>query len=158
MSTGAWAERQSLGKVNYRATNATEVYGRTIMGDAYTGKLYVPSMDVYTEDGETIPIEIVFPGIQTNRLKSTCYSLEVYCESGVGNPDDPDPQILMSYSVNGGRTFSNDLARSLGAVGEYLTRCIWRCGIQFRQLQFRLRMPSFTKRYVIAAYANIDNR
>ncbi len=158
MSTGAWAERKSLDKVNYRVANAVEAYDGTIMGDAYTGKLYRPSLDVFTEDGETIPIEIVFPGIQTDRLKSTCYSLEVYCESGVGNADDPDPQILMSYSVNGGRTFSNELARSLGAVGEYLTRCIWRCGVQFRQLQFKLRMQSFTKRYVIAAYANIDNR
>jgi Phage stabilisation protein len=158
MSTGAWAERRSLDKVNYRVANAVVAYNRTIMGDAYRGRLYIPSLDVFSEDGETIPIEIVLPGIQTDRMKSTCYSLEIYCESGVGNADDPDPQIIMSYSVNGGRTFSNELSRSMGRVGEYLTRCIWRCGIQFRQLQFKLKMPSFTKRYVIAAFANIDNR
>lgn len=157
MSTGAWAERRSLGYVNYRVANAVQVYGQTVMGNAYVGKLYIPSLDVFTEDGDVIPVEIVYPGIQTNRLKSTCYSLEVYCETGVGNADDPDPTIIMQYSKDGGRTFSAELPRSLGAVGEYLTRCIWRSGIQFRQLQFKLKLPSITKRYVIAAYANIDN-
>lgn len=155
MSTGAWAERRSLGYDNYRVANAVECYDTTILGSAYAGVLYTQSLDVFTEDGDTIPIEIVLPGIQTDRLKTTCYSLEVYCETGVGNADDPDPQILMSYSVNGGRTFSNDMARSMGAVGEYLTRCIWRCGIQFRQLQFKLKLPSITKRYVISAIADI---
>lgn len=155
MSTGAWHERQSLALPNYRVSCAASAYGETVMGDAYTGKLYTPSLDVFTENGAVIPITIVFPGVASDGTKKTCYSLEVICETGVGNSADPDPQMLMSYSVNSGRTFSNELARSMGAVGEYLTRCIWRPGIQFRQLQFKLAMPSLTKRYVISAVANI---
>lgn len=158
MSTGAWAERRSLGRDNYRVSCATVAYGGTVMGDAYTGKIHVPSLDTFTEDGDTIPVEIVLPGIQTNRQQSTCYSLELQCETGVGTAADPDPQILLSWSKDGGRTFSNEVARSLGAVGEYLTRPIWRLGIVFRQLQFKIQLPSLTKRYVISGWVNIDNR
>ena len=155
MSTGAWHERRSLGRDNYRVANASEAYGTTIFGDAYTGKLYTQSYDVQTEDGEVIPIEIVLPGIQTNRLKSTLYSFEMYCETGVGNSLDPDPQVLLSYSKDGGRTFGAPLPRTLGRVGEYLTRCIWRVGVSFRQLQIRLQMPSISKRYVISGFADV---
>lgn len=156
MSTGAWAERKSLGLDNYRVSCAAVAYGNTVMGDGYTGKIYNPSLDVFTEDGNTIPIEIVLPGLETNRLRSTLYSFELYCETGIGTSADPDPQILLSWSKDGGRTFSNQVGRSMGAIGEYLTRCIWRLGISYRQLQFKIQMPSLTKRYVISAY--VDSR
>lgn len=155
MSTGAWHERRSLGRDNYRVANAAEAYGTTILGDAYTGKLYTQSYEVQTEDGEVIPIEIVLPGIQTDRQKAVLYSFELYCETGVGNSLDPDPQVLLSYSKDGGRTFGAQLPRSLGQIGEYLTRCIWRVGVSFRQIQIRLQMPSISKRYVISGYADI---
>lgn len=155
MSTGAWAERRSLGYDNYRVACSIQAFGLTLMGDGYTGKIYTPSLDIFTEDGDVIPMEIVFPSLQTNRDKSVCYSIEVQIESGVGNSDDPNPEMILSYSRDGGRTFSNQVSRPMGAMGEYLTRCIWRCGVSFRQLQFRLQMPSVTKRYVIAAYADV---
>lgn len=155
MSTGAWHERRSLGRDNYRVANASEAYGTSILGDAYTGKLYTQSYDVQTEDGEVIPIEIMLPSLETNRQKSVLYSFELYCETGVGNPLDPEPQVLLSFSKDGGRTFSAQLPRSLGLVGEYLTRCIWRLGVSFRQLQIRLQMPSISKRYVISGFADV---
>lgn len=154
MSTGAWAERRSLGYDNYRASCAVQAYGQTILGDAYSGKLYTQSLDVQTEDGNVIPVEITLPDIQTDRQKATLYSFEMYCETGVGVAADPDPQVIMQYSKDGGRTFSNEMSRTLGAVGEYLTRCIWRPGVQFRQLQIKLQMPSLTRRYVISCWAD----
>ncbi len=155
MSTGAWAERRSLGYDNYRGSCAVQAYGGTVMGDGYTGKLYNPSLDAQTEDGDVIPVEITLPGIQTDRAKSTLYSFELYCETGVGTSDDPDPQVILQYSKDGGRTFSNEVARPLGAIGEYLTRCIWRLGVQFRQIQIKLQLPSITRRYVISGFADI---
>lgn len=155
MSTGAWAERRSLGYDNYRCSCAVVAFGQVLLGDGYIGKIYAQSLDVQTEDGNVIPVEIVLPGIQTDRSKSTLYSFELYCETGVGVSADPDPQVIMQYSKDGGRTFSNEMARTLGAVGEYLTRCIWRPGVQFRQLQIRLQLPSITRRYVISAYADV---
>jgi hypothetical protein len=156
MSTGAWAERRSLGYDNYRCSVCTQTDDGFVFGDAYTGKIYTQSLDVQTEDGDVIPVEITLPGMQTNRQKSTLYSFELYCETGVGTSDDPDPQVILQYSKDGGRTFSNEIARPMGAMGEYLTRCIWRLGVQYRQLQIKLQMPSITRRYVISGW--VDTR
>lgn len=155
MATGAWHERKSLGRDNYRCWYATRVYGGEIFGDGYTGKLYRPDLDVNTEDGEVIPVTIELPSLQTDRMKSTLYSIEAQIQAGVGNSDDPDPQITLQYSKDGGNTWSAELARPMGKVGEYLTRCIWRLGVSFRQLQFRFRLSGKVQRFVISYYADV---
>jgi hypothetical protein len=43
----------------------------------------------------------------------------------------------------------------MGKVGEYLTRCIWRIGVQFRQLQLRYKMSSRVQRFVISHFADV---
>lgn len=155
MATGAWHERRSLGRDNYRIRNAVSCYGETIFGDGYTGKLYIPDLDVNTEDGEVIPIEIQIPSLQTNRLRTTLYAFEAQIQAGVGNSDDTNPQIILQYSKDGGNTFSAELSRPMGAVGAYLTRCIWRLGISYRQLQIKLKLPSKVQRFVIAYFADV---
>lgn len=155
VATGLWAERQSFGKDNYRISCAETVYGQTILGDAYTGKLYTPSLEVYTEDGALIPVEIGLPTIQASRARVTMYEFEVYCETGVGNADVPDPQIVMTYSKDGGRTYSNEMWRSLGAVGKYLTRAVWRPHVEFRQLEIKLQITDPVRRLVMSCYADV---
>lgn len=55
-------------------------------------------------------------------------SFELDCEVGRGlsSGQGSDPKIMMKYSDDGGRTWSNELWRSLGKVGEYKTRVVWR--------------------------------
>jgi hypothetical protein len=155
MATGAWHTRKSLDLPRYRVSCATEAYGRTIMGDAYTGKLYYPDIAANDEDGEAIVTQIQLPSMQTNRLKSTLYVFEAQIQAGVGTIDDPDPQIILEYSKDGGNTYSPMLYRSMGTVGAFLTRCIWRLGVQFRQLQIRLTLPNKVERFVLAYFADI---
>lgn len=155
VATGLWHERQSFGKSNYRVGCSVTVYGQTILGDSYTGKLYTPSLDEYTEDGALIPLEIGLPTIEGNRERQTLYAFEVYCETGVGNPDVPDPQMIMAYSKDGGRTYSNEMWRSLGRVGEYLTRAIWRPNVEFRQLSIRLQVTDQVRRFAISYWADV---
>lgn len=155
-ATGAWAERQSYQKANYRVSCAVTVYGLTIFGDAYTGKLYVPSLDTYTENGDPIYLTIEIPTIDNGRELTTLYAIELHCETGVGTSDDPDPYVIMTYSKDGGRTYSNELWRALGKVGEYLTRAVWRPTVEFRQLQIRFRMPSITRRLVMSYNAHVE--
>lgn len=155
MATGLWHERISYQKDYYRVANAARVYDKTIMGDAFTGKLYYPSLDAHTENGDVIPVQIDLPTIEGNRRFLTMYCLEAYVESGVGNAQDSDPQMIMQYSKDGGRTFGIEQWRPLGAVGEYLTRAVWRPKVQFRQLQIRFKMPSKTRRFVISYTADV---
>jgi hypothetical protein len=155
MATGAWHERKSLGKSNYRCGFSANVYGGDIFGDIYTGKLYRPNVYTNTENGAEIPVVIQLPSFQTNRSRNTLYSFEAQIEAGVGTLDDPNPQIILRYSKDGGNTWSSELSRTMGQIGHYLTRCIWRMGITFRQLQIELTLPSRVQRCVVACYADI---
>jgi hypothetical protein len=53
---------------------------------------------------------------------------EATFESGTGltSGQGSDPTVRMSFSDNGGRTFSSEFSRSLGKIGEYEHRSIWR--------------------------------
>lgn len=155
MATGAWAIRKSIGKVNYRVGCAASFNGSVVMGDQYTGRLYRPDLSADTENGEVIPVEIQVPSIQTDRAKATLYAYECQIQAGVGTSLDPDPQMILQYSKDGGNTYSPELPRPMGQIGEYLTRCIWRLGVSFRQLQIRLKLPAKVQRFVIAHYADV---
>jgi hypothetical protein len=155
MATSAWHERRSLGKVNYRCGYSANCYGSDLYGDIYTGKIYRPNVYANTEDGVSIPVEILLPSFQTNRLRQTLYSFEAQIQAGQGNAEATDPQIVLQYSKDGGNTYSTELWRGMGAVGEYLTRCIWRLGVSFRQLQIKLTLPSSVQRCVISYFADI---
>lgn len=157
MATGTWHERKSFGFDNYRVGSATSAWNRIIMQDANTGKLYEPSLDAYDEDGETIAVEITLPTLEASRARVTMYAFEVYCETGVGlnSGQGSDPQIMLKYSDNGGRTFSNELWRSLGLIGEYKTRAIWRRLGQFRQRQIVLTITDPVRRLVMGYYADV---
>ena len=111
-------------------------------------------MNVNTEDGEVIPVEILLPSLQTDRAKQKLYAYEAQIQSGVGNSLATDPQIILQYSKDGGNTWSNEMARSMGQVGEYLTRAIWRIGVEFYQLQLRLKLPAIAQRVVIAHFVD----
>lgn len=157
MATGAWHERKSFGLSNYRVGCAVSAWGRVIMGDAYTGKLYIPSLDTLDENGELIVCEIGLPTLEASRARVTMYTFEVYCETGVGlnSGQGSDPQIMMTYSDDGGRTWSNELWRSLGLIGQYKTRAIWRRLGQFRQRQIKLTISDPVRKLVMGYYCDV---
>lgn len=155
VATGAWHERQSYGLVNYRVGFAETAYGQTIMADAYTGKLYTPSLDRFDENGAPIICIAEPPSLERDRDRLTLYAVELYAETGVGTVTVPDPQAIMQYSRDGGRTWSMEMYRSLGATGAYTTRAVWRPNVQFRSLVLRFTMPSSARRMVLGYFADV---
>lgn len=155
MATGAWHERKSYGRDNYRIGHAETAFGTTIFGDAYTGRLTIPELDLYDELDDPMPMIIEIPSIENNRTLTTLYSVELYCETGIGNTNDPDPQAILQYSKDGGYVWSTELWRPMGAVGDYVRRVIWRIGVQFRSLQLRFTLPSKTRRMVMYYLADL---
>lgn len=141
MATQAWHQRLSNGVDNYRVGMAVRCYDTTIMGDNLTGALYTPSLDVYDEAGETISMQIELPTIESgDGRRLNHYSFELICESGVGlnSGQGSDPMAMLTYSDDGGRTWSNEMWRSLGAIGEYTTRPTWGPLGDFYTRQMRL--------------------
>ena len=83
------------------------------------------------------------------------YAFEALFETGVGNSDAPAPLVSMSLSRDGGHSWSSWMERSLGAVGEYTTRAIWRKLGKFRQMNIRLRCTDPVKRFVMSYHADV---
>jgi hypothetical protein len=156
MATGAWAERLSYGRAYYRCACAASAYGYTVLGDTTTGKLYTPSLDAYDEDGDPMSVIIELPSLERgDRERATLYAFELNAETGVGTATAADPQAILQYSKDGGRQWSDEMWRTMGAVGEYETRCVWRANVDFRQLQLRITLPEKTRRLVMSYWADV---
>ncbi|WP_232307474.1 packaged DNA stabilization protein [Sphingobium chungbukense] len=157
LATGTWAERKSWQLANYRIGGAVSAWGQALLSDAYTGRIYRPDLDVCDENGDPIVVEIGLPTLEASRERVTMYAFEVYCETGVGlsTGQGSDPQIMLKYSDNGGRTYSSELWRSLGQIGEYRTRAIWRNLGQFRQRNIQLTISDPVRRLVMGYYADV---
>ena len=155
-STGAWHQRQTFGSTWWRANGGVQAYGATRYTDRATGQLFTGSPDVFTDDGGAIAYEITLPTIEAGRERLAMAAFEVLCETGVGNGVVANPQIMLVYSDDNGHTWSDEMWRSLGAVGEYRTRAVWRALGLFRQRQMRLTITDAAKRLVISYHADIS--
>ena len=132
--TGLWHERRSryedtdtsIVETTYRCSGFIYAHSRIYAGDLLTGNVGIVSQDVYTEYGENIMRRFSTQPFMDNMKPFFVPSLELTVESGVGNLGEPEPQIRLDRSTDGGKTWSYERARSMGAVGEYDKRCVWR--------------------------------
>lgn len=154
-ATNLWHQRQSWEMAGWRVDGAVSAYGKTLLTSSTTGKIYEASLDVFDEDGDPIVYDIFLPTIEAGRQLASMYSFEVVCETGVGNDDVPDPQIMLRYSDNNGHGWSNEMWRSLGAVGDYRHRAVWGPLGLFRQRQMWLRITDACRKLVISYWADI---
>lgn len=155
LATGAWHERRSFNLGAYRVGGAIQAWNRVFLTDAFTGKIYEPDMDRNDENGAPISMQVILPTLEASRARVTMYAFEVYCETGVGSVLGSDPKIMMRYSDDGGRTFSNEMWRSLGLVGQYKTRAVWRSLGQFRQRDISLTITDPARRLVMGYFADL---
>lgn len=155
-STQLWHDRASWAATWWRCNGAAEAYDLTIMSDRANGNLYTASLDVFDEDGEPIAFELLLPTIEARRQLLTMHAFEIVCEVGVGNASAETPQIMLSYSDDNGHTWSNEMWRTMGAVGTYRTRAVWRKLGQFRNRQIKVRITDAARKLVISYFADVS--
>ena len=123
-----WFQMQSgVDDNKWRVNAMARAYGKILCADTEDGRLgYLD--DVYTEYGETVYQERTTQPYMTEGNTTFWSENELFMETGVGltSGQGSDPQIKMSYSDDGGRTFSADRTRSYGKIGEYDKRVVWR--------------------------------
>jgi hypothetical protein len=123
-----WFQMQTgLSPNKWRVSGMMQAYGKILCTDTEDGRIgYLD--DVYTEYGETIHQERTTQPYMIDGRPQFWSENELFMESGVGltSGQGSDPQIRMSYSDDGGRTFSAEKPRSFGKIGEYGKRIVWR--------------------------------
>jgi hypothetical protein len=164
IASGLWHERvsygaslQSLGR--WRGNCATKLLGQTVIGDGFGNQIGFPSDTAYTEYGNQIVGETISPPQQANRKRMFNPLFELDIETGVGLPvgQGSNPQIMLDWSDDGGRTFNNlQLWQSMGREGAYLTRLRWKKLGQFRQRVYRVTCSDPVRRSIINAFADFS--
>jgi Phage stabilisation protein len=150
VATGLWHERAFTntveGTLERHLSQFHAYYSPTnehLVGDYEQNKIYVMEHGTYTDDDE--PITRLRASLhQSSELKRLfCNSFQLDMEVGVGldgNDQGSDPQVMLQWSDDGGHTWSNEHWKSIGAIGEYKKRVIWRRLGQFRDRVWRVKI------------------
>jgi hypothetical protein len=128
-----WAERgtwidEDNEFVAWRPRWHARAFGAHRVLDASTGAVYTMSSDLFTDvDSRAIRRVRRAPAIQGENERIYYSSFELDLEPGLGTQtgQGADPQVMMRFSDDGGKTWSNERMRSAGEVGQYGTRVRW---------------------------------
>lgn len=125
------------------------------IGDYRNGNIYRMSSDYLDDNGSPIVSVRIAQHISDKKnLDNFIISrLLVDIESGVGSAAGSEPKALLAWSDDGGHTWSNNYEVSMGKIGEYKKRAVWRRLGYSRDRVFRLTMADACKKVVIGAYA-----
>lgn len=147
-------------EAKWRANCCIQAFGKTLIGDANSGKIGFLSPDAQTEFDDPVRFVTVSPTMfDPGGRTMFCSCLEVDLETGVGvtTGQGEDPQIMLDWSDDGGRTWvSPQTWQAMGRIGEYQTRVQWDQLGSFVSRVFRLQISDPVRRTIIAARAALE--
>jgi hypothetical protein len=134
VATQAWHER--AGFVNgqftrHRGSCQAFFKNEVMIGDFENGNVYAFDLEDYSDNGapqKWLRRWRALPTGQNNLMRTAQHSLQLDLETGVGLNlgQGSDPQVMLRWSDDGGHTWSNEHWVSIGKIGEFYRRAIWR--------------------------------
>jgi len=130
-ATNQWHERDytsDTGSEPHRAWVGAVAFSEVVVGDREDGRLYVYDLETYTDDGDPIRRVRQTPHVDQSEKRIRFHSFQLQAEPGVGlsSGQGSAPIALLSWSDDGGHTWSNEHEASLGLQGKFKNRVIWR--------------------------------
>lgn len=158
VATGLWHERAHSQWGRHHGNCYARAYGHHLIGDWQNGLIYMLDMAAHDDAGEPIRRVAVSPVVHDRRHRLTLHSLELDMESGIGVLDGQgsDPQAMLRWSDDGGKTWSNEHWAGIGKMGQYLTRVIWRRLGNCRQRQFEVVISDPVPVVILGAYLEVS--
>ena len=134
VATDNWHERASFsnGEFGRHRSNCQMFFNNEIIvGDYNDSRIYAFDLDKYSDDTAVqkwLRSWRALPPDANNLTRTAQHTLQLICESGVGLNDGQgnDPQVMLRWSDDGGHTWSNEHWTSMGKIGVYGARAIWR--------------------------------
>lgn len=126
-TTQLWHERLSYDYDTWNWGNPVQFAGKLLVGSTISNVIAELDPEVYDELDDTLLMEATFQPVYFEGRRVFHHRLEVIAERGVGltSGQGSEAEILLSYSDDGGRTFTALPNRSLGRIGEYSHKCVW---------------------------------
>lgn len=132
-STGEWHERSFKDPVTntmqqHRGSCHFFFNQLNLIGDRETGAIYDIDLSYYDDAGDEMICERIAPHYQDEKRLTSYAAFELDMEIGIGlnTGQGRDPQIMLQYSDDGGRTWSSELWQTIGRLGDHFNRVVWR--------------------------------
>jgi len=142
--TGQWHERAAL-VAGQDARDASDCHawfnGQHVVGDYQTGNLYALDKTNFTDNANPRRWLRRSPHLTQDMSWLFCDSVQLDMEVGTGldgSGQGIKPQVMLRYSDDLGKTWSRELWRNAGALGQYRTRVLWRGLGRFRSRVFEV--------------------
>ncbi len=126
-----------------RARPETHVvaFNKHLAGDYLNGNIYHLDPLTYTDNGNPITRLRTSPYVSDNLKNLFISRIQLDIQTGLqADGNAPIPQCMLQWSDDGGMSWSNEHWTSLGAIGAFKTRAIWRRLGTTRQRVFRFKI------------------
>ena len=160
IATGQWHERAYLNadgtSGRHRSNCQMNFAGKTLVGDWQNGNIYTLALDVFSDNGNPIKRTRIAPHISQNDRLMFFHALQIDMQQGTGltTGQGSDPQAMLSWSDDGGVSWSNEHWTSFGKIGERQARARWRRLGRARDRAFRVSISDPVR--VIITGAQVD--
>lgn len=149
LSTQLWHERVSLSGP-WQVTSTLAAYGKTLVMDR-TNRIGYLDADTFAEWDAPLCGICTAPSVADENRYLFHSRLELQFEQGVGTLSTPNPKVMLDWSDDGGRTWSSEHWRDLGAMGEYRSRAVWQRLGRARDRVYRYAITDRVRRTLIQA-------
>ncbi len=128
---------------------------RLLISDYRNGNIYQVDPTNYTDNGLPFASEVWSKHIWNDDKYLSIPQIQVDFQQGVGGVGPPPPVVDLQVSKDGGNSFTSIGFASIGMVGEYTQRVIWRRLGRARDWVLRLRVTDPVLRVITGASAEI---
>ncbi len=155
ISTGLWHERESYAVPTWRVQFTLRAFNQVLAADSLTNRIGVLHENSFTEWEDTLRASCSSPPMGEDNRRLFFDRLELVFETGIGAVEGQgsDPQVMLRYSDDAGRTWSNEKWRSLGRIGEFKRRAVWNRLGQARQRVMEYAISDPVRRTLVMATA-----
>jgi hypothetical protein len=161
-STGLWHERAFLNLWSlerHRADCHAVAFGKNIVGDYQTGKIYALDPDTVTDNGTSIARIRTAPHLSKGLMNVFHSSFQLDMETGVGTDGSGqgvNPQVMLRWSDDGGHSWSNERWADAGRIGNRKTRALFRRLGASRDRVYEVRITDPVKVVLLGAELGIE--
>jgi len=132
-----WLYTNNDGTYTRHRGNCCAVFqGMVLLGDYQNGNIYELDKNNYTDNGQNVRRLRRAPHLVSDFQRQYFDELQIQFQPGVGltgittplNNEvvGADPQAMLRWSNDGGSTYSNEHWTTIGKIGKYKNRAIWR--------------------------------
>jgi hypothetical protein len=127
VTTQLWTERATYGEPSWNWANPVRFAGKVLVGSTDSNVIGELDPEYYYELGETLRMEWTYQPVYNDGARAFHDRIELIMETGVGltSGQGSAPEVMLSFSDDGGRTWFNLPNRTLGPIGNYQHRVFW---------------------------------